>query len=186
MVLMFKLGRTHGAGTRPLVALTLLAACVMGLFITPRPQMMTFLLFAVFVVVLDSDGRRDGRSLLALPPLMALWANLHLGFVYGLVVVACWLVSVAIERWQGKRRPSLRTPVLVAGACVCATMLNPHGPAILWFPARYVFDGAVARAQIAEWGAPDPTNPYHGAIFACAALIVAASHRGRVRAHSCF
>ncbi len=170
MLVMFRLGRSAGAGTRPLVALTLLAACVMGLFVTPRPQMFTFLLFAVFVAVLAGEDEAPSHRLWLLPPLMAVWANLHLGFTYGLAVVGCWLAARVFERVRSADTP-LQPPVLLAVGCALAACLNPHGPALLWFPLRYVFDNSVTASYVAEWHRPGLLNPFHTAIFGCAALL---------------
>ncbi|MGH7623629.1 MAG: hypothetical protein ACREMU_14905, partial [Gemmatimonadaceae bacterium] len=173
MLIMFRLGRSMGAGTRPLVALTLLSALVLGLFVTPRPQMFTFLLFAVFVAVIAVEEDTPSRRVWLLPPLMALWANLHLGFTYGLAVVACWLAARVFDRLRG-RCLRLRTPVAVLAACAGAACLNPHGPALLWFPIRYLNDGGVTRSYVAEWQSPGILNPFHTAIFATAALLILA------------
>jgi hypothetical protein len=170
MLLMYRLGRREGAGTRPLVALTLVSACVMGLFITPRPQMFTFALYAVFVYVLATTDAAAPRRAWVLPPLMAVWVNLHLGFMFGLMVVALWTVASLYECVRGAPVDA-RQVLAIAAACVAAACLNPHGPAILWFPARYVFDSEVTQSYVAEWHRPGLLNPFHTAIFASAALL---------------
>lgn len=171
MLLMYRLGRSSGAGTRPLVALTLLSACVLGLFVTVRPQVFTWLLFAVFVSVLAGDGAQGRRRLWLLPPLMALWVNLHLGFMYGLMVVGVWLTARAYERLRGVDA-DLRTPVLVALSCVIATFANPSGAAILWYPSRYLFDASVTHRFVQEWQRPDISDPFHAPMFITASLLV--------------
>ncbi|MBF6599373.1 MAG: ABC transporter permease [Dehalococcoidia bacterium] len=173
MVIMFRLGRAAGAGTKPLVALTLLSALVLGLFVTPRPQLFTFLLFAVFVSLIAGEEESPSRRVWLLPPLMALWANLHLGFTYGLAVVGCWLAARIYERLRG-HDVDVRTPALVLLACAGAASLNPHGPALLWFPLRYVFNNSTTASYVAEWHRPGIGNPFHTAIFVSAALLVAA------------
>jgi hypothetical protein len=106
----------------------------------------------------------------ALPPLMLLWANLHLGFVFGLMLLACWLAALALDAMRG-RDVAWRTPLAVSAACVVAACVNPSGPAILWYPARYLLDGSVTNSMVAEWQRPDPTSLGHAPIFACAALV---------------
>ena len=163
LLLMYRLGRAGGAGTRPLVLLMYLSVATLGLFVTVRPQEFTWLLFAVFVCILQRHCTGERAPLWALPPLMALWANLHLGFVYGLLLVAVWLGALALERLRG-RAVDLRQPAAVAAACLLASMLNPAGPALLWYPARYVFDHRVT-AYIGEWQRPNPLYPLHWPIF---------------------
>jgi hypothetical protein len=179
--LMYSLGRRMGAGTRPLVALTLLAACVLGLFVTVRPQVFTWLLFAVYVflVVRDEDAR--AREIWLIPALMALWVNLHLGFFYGFLALGCWIAGNIVRRLRGEPA-NIRTPIAVGGASVLATFANPAGPAILWYPVRYLTDASVTRQYVQEWQRPDITDPFHAAIFVTAAvLLLAIASRTRPR-----
>jgi hypothetical protein len=170
--LMYRLGRSLGAGTRPLVALTLLAACVMGLFVTVRPQVFTWLLFATFVALIERHDSVGGRRIWLLPALMAGWANLHLGFFFGFLVLGCWIAARAYERLQ-RQRGDLRTSLVVSGACIIAAAANPSGPAILWYPARYLTDASVTHAYVQEWQPPNVGDPFHAAIFVTAAVLVA-------------
>jgi hypothetical protein len=154
LLVMYALGRRLGSGTKPLVVLMFPAIFVMVRFVAVRPQEFTWLLFAVFVYVLQRREEGDAMPLWVLPPLMALWVNLHLGFVYGLMAVAVWTLVQAV-RWLRTRAVDLRTPLLVAGACLLATFANPNGPAILWYPVRYLFEGRADRSLIMEWQRPD-------------------------------
>ena len=153
LLVMFALGRRLGSGTKPMVLLMLPTIFVMLRFVAVRPQEFTWLLFAVFVYILQRREEGDAVPLWVLPPLMALWVNLHLGFVYGLMVVAAWAL-VQIARWLRTRATELRTPLLVAGGCLVATLLNPDGPAILLYPLHYLQGGA-ERSLIVEWQRPD-------------------------------
>ncbi len=154
LLVAYSLGRRLGAGTKPLVLLMFPTIFVMARFVAVRPQEFTWLLFAVFVYVLQRNEEGDAVPLWVLPPLMALWVNLHLGFVYGLMAVAVWTLVQAV-RWLRTRAVNLRTPLLVAGACLVATFANPNGPAILWYPVRYLFEGRADRSLIMEWQRPD-------------------------------
>ena len=154
LLVMYALGRRLGSGTKPLVLLMLPASFVMLRFIAVRPQEFTWLLFAVFVYVLQRREEGDAVPLWVLPPLMAVWVNLHLGFVYGLVAVAVWTL-IQVVRWLRTRAVELRTPLLVAGACLLATFVNPNGPAILWYPVKYLLEGRADRSLVMEWQRPD-------------------------------
>lgn len=167
---MYALGRRLGVGTKPLVILAGLAVLVLIRFVTVRPQEFTWLLFAVFVYVLQRHDEGDAMPLWVLPPLMALWVNLHLGFVYGLIAVAIWML-VQIGRHLRAPTSGLRTPLLVGGACLLATFVNPNGPAILWYPARYLFEGRAERSLIMEWQRPDFTSPMMAPISATIILL---------------
>ena len=171
--LMYALGRRMGAGTRPLVALTLLAACVFGLFVTVRPQVFTWLLFAAYVHLICRDEDTRGREIWAIPALMALWVNLHLGFFYGFLALGCWVAANVIRRLLGEPA-SIWRPAAVAGASLLATFANPSGPAILWYPVRYFTDASVTKQYVQEWQRPHITDPFHAAIFIVAGVLLLA------------
>ena len=163
LLLMYRLGRSSGAGTRPLVLLMYLSVATLGLYVTVRPQEFTWLGFTVFIYVLQRYYSGARAPVWALPPLMALWANLHLGFVYGLLLVGVWFGALAWERVRG-RKVDLQQPAVIAAACVLASLLNPDGPALLWYPTRYVFDHRVT-AYIGEWQRPTPLYPLYWPTF---------------------
>lgn len=68
-----------------------------------RPEMMTFLLAAVFLVLLDADGRRARRwTLWLIPALQVVWVNTHTVFILGPILVltfALGKVATPIVRW---------------------------------------------------------------------------------------
>jgi len=182
VLIMYRCARAMGAGTRPLVVVLLVAALVLRMFITVRPQLFTWLFLAVFISLLvREDGATTSRRAWLLPPLMALWANLHLGFVYGEAVVGCWLLSRVIAR-LGDPSVRLGEPALVTLGCVAAAMLTPAGPPLLLYPLRYLTDGHETQAHVAEWQRPNPLNVFRLPIFivaAALALALISRHRPR-------
>jgi hypothetical protein len=90
----------------------------------------------------------------ALLPVMALWANLHGSFLFGLVLAA-FLAADAV--WQAG--PALRRAAAVrwggfAAAAILATLLTPHGLAGLEQPIRLVLMPEL-QATFKEWLSPD-------------------------------
>jgi hypothetical protein len=154
LALMYALARQAGAGTKPLVALVLLSTIMLAFFVTVRPQIFTWLLFAAFIYLIERHERGARLGIAALPALMALWVNLHLGFVYGLMVVGVWSGAKVIEAAVRRDVAQARLPVVVGALCVLATMLNPHGPAIFSYLADYFVAGRTERALIQEWQRP--------------------------------
>ncbi len=101
---------------------------------TPRPWLLTILLFIIELDILLT-ARRTGnyRPLLLLPFLFALWANLHIQFIYGLFAFGVFLMEPLLE--QALRRPfsldniksAFNTRLwLIAIACFAATLANPY------------------------------------------------------------
>jgi hypothetical protein len=112
------------------VLLTLAASYSLTRLYTPRPWLFTVLFFALELDLLIA-ARRTGkmRGLLWLPVIFALWANLHIQFIDGLVVLAiAWAEAVAACRWsavQTRLRPGWLGCVSVA--CLLAPLANPYG-----------------------------------------------------------
>src|SRR5678816_3438140 len=123
-----------------------------------RPQLFSLLLFSVLLTVLtDVDRRGDRRVMLLIAPLMALWANLHGGWIVGLECLVTWagcnlLLGPASARHDRGRElaPSVHRITLVAivMSAVLATALNPHGVRLWWFLLDTV---RMNRPYIEEW-----------------------------------
>lgn len=103
---------------------------------TPRPWLFTILFFAIELNVLVSvRGSRNYRLLFCLAPLFALWANLHIQFVYGLFVLCLALLDGPVNRLLhrqtlvetvGDRPLPVDKVLVVLVACLIATLLNPY------------------------------------------------------------
>lgn len=125
-----------------------------------RPQAMTVLLIAVFALLLTRYRRGQKRGLWALPPLMALWANLHGGYIMGLVLLGLAILGESVMELGVRRRlvaPS-RMLLLVVGLSAGATLLTPHGFDALLYPLQYAGTQNVHMAFISEWQSPDFHN----------------------------
>ena len=168
-------GGTPG-GSQPYTAIftVLLGAFASAITWGPRPQILNPLLLALFITLLghyrrqtppigEGDGRVH-RALLALPPLTALWANLHSGFYLGLVLLSVILVGDGLALLL--RRPSsctlsptrLRNLLLILLLCVLAALLNPNGYHMLLYPFGTLGSQAM-QAYIQEWASPNFHRP---------------------------
>src|SRR3954451_6833587 len=88
----------------------LVALYVPGLFaiIHPRAAGFTLVIFALLLAAVaiacelePARGRiKPGWALASIPPLFALWANLHGGFIAGLALIALLVAGLAIDRWR--------------------------------------------------------------------------------------
>lgn len=100
---------------------------------TPRPWLFTILFFALEMDIL-MHARRTGRTreLWWLPPLFVLWANVHIQFVDGLLVLGVAAMEPLLRRWwkSGTTGLPARGLGLTLGACAAAVCLNPYGPGI--------------------------------------------------------
>jgi len=97
---------------------------------TPRSWQFTILFF---IVVLDAvmQARRNGRfgALYWLPLIFLIWANVHLQFVMGLLVLGVALAESVLARFVhglATRIGPVRLACVLA-ACSLATLVNPYG-----------------------------------------------------------
>jgi len=173
-------------GVEPLLAL---AAVLLGAFCgsphwLARPHLFTLLGVVLLLGLLERPGR---RSLVLVALLFAVWANLHGGFLYGLILIALYAAGDAAELWLGRRGADgaawgarLRYHASALGVAVLGTLLNPHGPALLAHVAGFLGEGFILDA-IEEYRSPDFHEAYAlpflaGLLLAMAGL---ALRRGR-------
>lgn len=132
--LLYRLLRRTGAGML-LVAL-LLALAVEALarelaYVEIRPQMWSSLFFPALLLLVENLREGKPWARWTLPPFMALWANLHGGYVLGVIVVAVAAAAAHLSR-HGERRRIL----VVAAAAIALSGCNPAGYEALYsYPA---------------------------------------------------
>ena len=88
-----------------------------------RPWLFTILFTTLTLdIVLDLRDGRPNRLLWLLPAVYALWANLHIQFVYGLGVLGLACLAPVVERLCAATRPATMLPpsaLPVGGVCWC-------------------------------------------------------------------
>lgn len=145
-------------------AVLILAALAAAIYWAARPYMLSFVLSAAFLWLLEDFrwGRRN--RLFWLPVLMIVWVNSHPGFAVGFLLLGAYMADQAI-RWgyvqwaKGKgearrSRDQLALLLLVALGMLIAVCVNPSGPAVLGYPFETVSIG-VLRDYIQEWQSPN-------------------------------
>lgn len=88
---------------------------------TDRPALFTFVLFTVVLELLFAARAGSRRALLALPPLLLLWANLHGGYVVGLGLIGAFTVEAVLRRW-----PLARPLLVILALSALATFADPE------------------------------------------------------------
>jgi len=112
-----------------------------------RPQILGLALFALCLWIVTC---RSSRPLLlwAIPPVVALWANLHGSFFLGPL-----LLGLAYVEDRLLRRPSARPTLLVAAVAAFAANLNPFGLRV-WGYALGIARNHEITDTIVEWRPP--------------------------------
>jgi hypothetical protein len=140
-----------------------------------RSDLLSALFFGL-LLYLDSRWNRNRRwQWIGLPLLMAVWANIHAGVIYGFVFLAVvsgveWL-EFGMERLRGREagltqagtsralqhlaiRP-LGFVLSLLASCFAVQLINPNGWRVLWFPisqfSSKFWQGIILEYQPPTW-----------------------------------
>ena len=116
VTLLLRMARTLGAAARGAAALSLVSLLALYPFSTARPQILSFLLFACFEVILLAANAGKTRWLVPLPVLMAIWVNVHGAWVMGLALVGMYEVGWLWASLSGRRALRLLWPTCLQAA----------------------------------------------------------------------
>lgn len=144
----------------PAASLLLLAATLslMAGHMLARPHLLAMPVMVAFVGgLIDAMDRRSGPSPWLLP-LMALWANLHGGFVLGIALIAPVALDVIWHAPQQQRPRMALQWILFGLAALLASCVTPYGWESLLASRRILTLGA-ALAVIGEWRPADFSHP---------------------------
>lgn len=124
--------RRSGVPTFVAAGFGVLALFLQAIHLHPRPHMFTTAFVAVFsLVLLEVRGGASRRWLVALPIVMAVWVNLHGGFLVGFILVAAFGADALWNAWRDPRSVEARRHVVgmvcVLLVCFGVSFLNPAG-----------------------------------------------------------
>ncbi len=176
---------------RPATALLVsgLSVALMLPALAPRPTMATTLFLSLTLFSLIAFRcRGESRWLLILPPLFALWPNLHFGYVTGLGLIALFLLSDVLGIVLPIAREHLetgsllgRSPALILLLCVVAIGANPHGYGVLWETAHMVLTNSGSR--VSEWHSPAWGDATGKLVYSAICIVVIARSFARRTIH---
>ncbi len=156
-------------------AATWLVAATCHWFFDVRPHIATLLFTALLLSTLDWK-----RAPWLWPPLLALWANLHAGFAFGLGLIGlCALLQT--ERAVRRRQPLPRAAWVGVVCAALAVGLNPWGFAIYEAPFQHIYIES-PFGKLIEWQATatslDPRT-YAGRFWWMVTLALIGGLRGK-------
>ena len=156
----YYLSLREGADCKDATVVMLLGISLGVVSIGPRMLLFGWLCLVGLLLVLE-HFRRTGKGIWLLPPLFALWINLHGSWVFGMVVLALTVVSGLLEgewgvvvarRWSPSE---LKKLLLAAGASLVALLANPVGYRLVQYPFDLLFRQQGNMQYIEEWQAVD-------------------------------
>ncbi len=162
---------------------TLITFAALAMSITQwseRPLLLGVLAMLALVWTIEVPDSPFGRHpLIAIPPILWVWANSHGSYALGFTYLALHLAGRFLDGarpWQERERVILLGSIAALAAC----LINPLGLSLLTFPLDLLSRGDTL-AHIVEWRSPD----FHrvlGMLFALwISVFLLAIARGRVR-----
>jgi len=143
----------------PLLAL---AAYTILIRVFVRPHIFTHLFLCVWVFAL-AHWRRERRLgyLIMLVPLQVLWANLHGGYIFALVLGALMTGTTAVLVWrpgwskdESYTRSDVKALAALTVCCLAASLVNPNGPRLLEFSLNIGLASDYIKQVVFEWASP--------------------------------
>jgi hypothetical protein len=177
-VLVFHLAMRRGGSLPITLFLLVLSLGASAIHFLARPHVVSWLFTVIWFELLDSasgGNREKHRRLLFLPALMALWVNLHGGFLLGFALLGVYLVGGVIQYFtsRGQReeiRSWLKHLGLVSLVSLLASFINPYGYKLHLHIYGYLSDRFLMD-NVSEFRSPD----FHGVAQQCFAALLLVS-----------
>ncbi len=164
----------HVAPLGAAILILILFEVLMPFLAALRPYAFTALLLTMLLHLISRAESGHYRWLWLVPPTMALWANLHGGFLAGLGLLFLWGAAHLLIRREGFFE--IIPPIVLSFA---ATLINPYHLDLLLFLIK---TATVRRPEITDWQ-PMQWNSLLGILDLCllfiALLSLSASRRRR-------
>src|SRR5277367_5638118 len=137
----------------PLVATVGLGLGLITASLLARPHMLALPIAAAWSAGLLAVRDRGRAPPLALAALMTLWANIHGGFIFGLILIGPFALEALAEAPAGARLATARAWTPFGLAALAAALINPYGVEALILPFRLI--GIENLSRISEWRPQD-------------------------------
>lgn len=158
------LARVSGSAAAALLA-SAMAVAIAAPFLDMRPQLYTLLGVAA---LLNLALLRRPR-LIELLALFVVWANLHGGFVFGLM-----LLAILLFPWRELSVAALRDAALRWLACALVCLLNPDGIGIFTLPLEYALNADSPYRSLGEWRSPFESGGIRSSLYLYTLVVGAA------------
>lgn len=146
------------------VALTGISLYAMSGVIGPRPGMLT-ILFCIMELDILLSSRRTGctKTLWVLPPMFVVWANWHIQFVYGLLILGVFAFEAVLGSFPRSKllcesRLPIKQAFIALLASFLATFATPYGPkeysTVFQFMHQTKFYSLIAELQAMTFREP--------------------------------
>lgn len=137
----------------PLVATVAIGLSLVTANLLARPHVLALPLAAAWTAGLIGARDRARAPPRALALLMTAWANMHGGFIFGLMLIGPFALEAVTEAPVGARFLAARPWATLAVVALVAALVNPYGVEALLLPFRLMSVENLSR--ISEWRPQD-------------------------------
>ncbi len=150
-----------GSAARIQFAILIAASVPLATQIQFRPQIFTFALMSSLLAILSRYNYRGRAPVWLAIPIMALWANLHGGFIMGLAALGTFTAVVFAQDLVGGRgmRRAMWLSAITAASAI-ATLATPYG-AGTWQAVIHALENPHTRTAIVDWLSMPQSLLYH-------------------------
>jgi hypothetical protein len=141
-------------------AVLILGGAVASVVWSPRPQIMSLVMFGLISYLLYLFKWKKKNYLVWMLPIFLIWANLHAGYVLGIILIGSLIGGELINKLilgspgSSLDWPELRCLALVVAGCMVMVLVNPFGIGMWKIPFNTV-GVQVLQDLISEWASPD-------------------------------
>lgn len=139
-----------------------------------RPELVTYLLLAIYLRIIERYRRRGGRLIYVIPLLQIVWVNSHTLFAFGPGLVGLLLFDILLRRTLKRGPiPRLGPVVVVLILTLAACAVNPYGVRSIPFAIQLLHQihGTVYKDTILEFRSPFAYGPSFTAVLAFELLL---------------
>ena len=144
----------------------------------PRTIAIAYLAMSAELTILETASRGDNRGLWLLPPLFAIWVNLHGSWLIGLALFVLYILCGSFDFAKGAieqhafSAPMRNRLLIVLGLSLAALLVNPYGWHLVWNPIDMMTNQKLNIANVMEWKPLNLSTIAGGAAFAAMCLMV--------------
>ncbi|MGD9580545.1 MAG: hypothetical protein AB7V50_04175, partial [Vampirovibrionia bacterium] len=95
-----------------------------------RPAIITYLFTCLILLILNYSETKNYKFLWFIPLIFLIWANCHLGFEFGIILIITYSIYKAIQYMYNKSLSDIKlvtTAIYISILSIIATFINPYG-----------------------------------------------------------
>jgi hypothetical protein len=160
LYIVYLIARRLAHGPSVAIVISVAIFLVMTPYLSPRPQLVTYALFATFLsILLGYKYFQSIKPLYFLPLLMVIWVNAHGGYIIGIVLLTVFTLCEWLYYWLFEQRDSndKESPTRLTLVTIVTMLASAANPDFVnhWLYPFYVMDMEATKTLISEWQSPN-------------------------------